>query len=68
MAPSTATPTVAPIIRAVLAAPAAAPACAFGAAETATESNGPPKPTQIARDRGSGPMLNDLLSGIVDTC
>src|SRR5215471_15859021 len=50
MPPSTATPSVAPIIRAVFTTPAAAPACAFGAADTATESNGPvlkPKPTPI---------------------
>ena len=56
MAPSTATPSVAPIIRAVLTTPAAAPACDFGAAETATESNGPvlkPKPTPIDKRANS---------------
>src|SRR6516225_6993546 len=56
MPPSTATPSVAPIIRAVLTTPAAAPACAFGAAETATESNGPvlkPKPTPIDKKANS---------------
>src|SRR5215831_3297547 len=56
MAPSTATPSVAPIIRAVLTTPAAAPAWAFGAAETATESNGPvlkPKPTPIDKKANS---------------